>query len=195
MIQECKRPVILAANKVDKLPDKTMLLPLMERFSRILDLAAIVPMSASKGKQVPAVIAEIEKLLPESAPLFPKEQFTDLSERFLCAEMIREQVYQCCEKEIPYETAIEIEDFNEAEREVPKHLIVIKAVIHVSRESHRPIILGRSGDRIKEIGTFARRAMEKMLGAKVHLELFVHVEPEWTRSDNGLAKVGYGPVR
>ena len=130
--------------------------------------------------------------LPEGPPLFPAEQWTDLKETDLCAELIREQLLRQTGQEVPYSTAVLVEQFDESERSVgPRGLVCISASILVERDSQKAIVIGKGGSRLKSIGSSARHEMERLLGAKVFLELHVRVEPGWTRTSRGLRRAGY----
>jgi GTP-binding protein Era len=124
--------------------------------------------------------------------LFPAETWTDVDERDLCAELVREQILRQTEKEVPYSAAVLVEEFDESERAVgPRGLVRIMATVLVERDSQKAIVIGKGGARLKEIGTKARREMERLLGAKVFLQLHVRVEPGWTQSEKGLRRAGY----
>jgi len=130
--------------------------------------------------------------LPEGPALFPPEQWTDMQERELCAELIREQLLRQTGQEVPYSAAVLVEQFDESRRgEGPRGLVRMSATIVVERESQKAIVIGKGGARLKEIGTRAREEIEALLGAKVYLELFVRVEPDWTRTAKGLRRAGY----
>ncbi len=189
MLREAGKPVIFVPNKVDLVPPP-MLLPLLERISKELTLFAAVPLSALNGKGVEGLKAELRRALPEASPLYPTDQWTAVSERFLCAEIIREKIFHLTEQEVPYATAVEIEKFDESERET-RELCKINAVIIVERPQQKAIIIGKGGDMVKKIGTLARQDMQKMLGCRVHLEIFVKVEPEWSKTTQGLKRVGF----
>ncbi len=190
MLTRAGRPVILVANKIDAV-SKPLLLPVIDALSKRLNLLAVVPMSALKGDGLPALIGEIEAKLPVSPALYPLDHWTEQSERFMVAEIIREKIFHLTEQEIPYACAVEIEVFNEEERET-NDLVKIHAAIIVERDAQKPILIGKGGDMIKRIGTLARKDITELLECRVYLELFVKVVPEWTRTEKGLRKVGYG---
>jgi GTP-binding protein Era len=162
-----EKPVLLVINKID-LISKNELLPIMERYSRLRSFEQIIPISALLGDGVEILVAELFKILPEGPKLFPEDMITDLPERFLAAELIREKVIRLTREEIPYATAVVVEEFKEREG---KNLIVIKATIQVERDSQKGILIGGKGHMLKEVGRLAREEIEALLGARVFLEL------------------------
>jgi len=187
-LAEARRPVALAVNKVDTLKAKSLLLPMLERWSKNESLKAIVPVSATRGTNVDRLIAELWSLLPEGPPLYGPDMLTDRSERFLAAELIREQLFLGLRQEIPYAVAVVIEEWQER---ADKNDVVIAATIVVEREGQRAIILGKKGAMIREIGTRARGAISDLLQRPAHLKLHVKVHPDWTTSADALARYGY----
>lgn len=187
VLQRSETPVILVINKIDLVPRES-LLPLIETYSNLFDFAEIFPVSAAKGEGTEALVERIRELLPQGSPYYPEDMITDLPERFIVAEMVREQILNQTREEIPYGVAVEVESFEEKPK---KDLIVIGAVIHVERESHKRIIVGSKGSRLRAIGQSARREIEKLLGSRVYLELFVHVQKNWTESAHQLKRFGY----
>ena len=183
------KPVIFVPNKVDVVPP-TVLLPVLERVSKAIPLFAAVPISALTGDGVEALKRELARALPESPPMFPADVWTDVSERFLCAELIREKIFHLTEQEVPYAAAVVIESFDESERET-RDLVKVNAAITVERPAQKAILIGKGGEMIKRIGSLARVDMQKMLGCRVHLELFVKVERDWSRTAQGLRRVGF----
>lgn len=179
-------PVVLAVNKVDRLRDKGALLPEIEALSARVHAAAIVPVSAQKGIGLDDLVDAIAALLPEGPPLFGAEEVTTLSERFFAAELLREQLFRLLGEELPYSTAVEIERF-ETERALRR----IHAAIIVERESQKPIIIGRKGEKLKTIATEARKQMEQLYGGKVFLEVWVKVKGGWAESSAMLKRLGY----
>lgn len=166
-------PVFLLLNKVDRVK-KPALLPLIDRYRRAFDFNEIFPISARTGEGCANLVDAWLRFLPEAEPYFPSDQFTDQPERFLAGEIIREKAILETREEIPHALAVLIDSFEET----PK-LIHIRASICVEREGQKGILIGKSGERIKQIGTFARKELEQILGAKVFLETFVRVEPRW----------------
>jgi GTP-binding protein Era len=181
-----KTPSLILLNKID-LVAKGKLLPLMQRCSELLPGKEIVPISALKGEGVPAILKIVERWLPEGPQYFPEGDFTDQTERFVAAEIIREKIFVLTHEEIPYGVAVAIDEFTEKEE---KNLIVIKATIVTERESHKPILIGKRGAMLKEIGRRAREELEALLGCKIFLELFVKVDRGWTEDPNALTEMG-----
>jgi GTP-binding protein Era len=191
-----KKPLVLAVNKVDRVKDKGLLLPLIEAWSALPGLSAIVPISAMKGSGVDRLLVELCRVLPASEPLFPDDMLTDAPERLLCAERIREQLYLQTQKELPYATAITIDSWEErisdrGHKAGERGVAVVSATIHVEKPNQKRIVIGEGGSRIREIGKAARVEIEALLGCAVHLELFVRVDEDWSRSRMGLREMGY----
>ena len=134
--------------------------------------------------------AEIATNLPEGPLLYPRDHWTDISERFLVAEVLREKIFHLTEQEIPYATYVDIEKFDESERET-RNLVKISALVVVERPQQKGIVIGKGGEMLKRIGTLARKEMQKLLDCRVHLEMFVKVERNWTKTAKGLRKVGF----
>lgn len=180
-------PVVLVLNKIDKLDDKEKLLPFIEKMSSLFPFAAIVPVSAQKGgAQLDELLAEIRHHLPEGAPIFGEDEITDRSERFLAAEIVREKVFRLSGEEVPYSVSVEIEKF-----EIVGNLRRIFAAIIVDREGQKPILIGSKGEKLKEIGTQARKDMEKLFDGKVYLEVWVKVKGGWADDERALKSLGY----
>lgn len=180
------KPVLLAVNKIDLLADKGRLLPLIARARQAREFDEVVPISARSGKQVDLLLDLCAARLPEAPPLYDPETLTDRSERFLSAELIREKLFRQLGDELPYTSTVEIERYEELPR-----LRRIHAAILVDREAHKPIVLGAGGERIKRIATEARIDLERLLGCKVYLELFVKVKSGWAGSEQSLRAYGY----
>lgn len=185
-LEKQKTPVILVINKVDKVY-KLELLPAMDRYNREMNLAAIVPISALNGDNVDQLTAEVVAMLPEGPQYYPPDMVTDQPERFIAAEMVREQIFVQTKQELPYSTAVTVEEFDEEDAA----LVRIRAVIHVERNSQKGIIIGKKGAMLKTIGTAARADIQRLIGAKVFLELFVKVEKNWSRNARSLSRFGY----
>ncbi|MBY5925528.1 MULTISPECIES: GTPase Era [unclassified Halomonas] len=181
-----KAPVILAVNKVDRLQDKASLLPWLAELGNKREFAAVVPIAAQHGTNVPELEAEIEKHLPEGIHYFPEDQVTDKSMRFLAAEMVREKVMRQLGDELPYQMTVEIEEFRDEAR-----VVHISALILVERQGQKKILIGESGDRIKKIGREARLDMERALDKKVMLNLWVKVKRGWSDDERALKSLGY----
>ncbi|MEA1967270.1 MAG: GTPase Era [Thermodesulfobacteriota bacterium] len=179
------RQVVLALNKID-LIKKHEILPLIEKYSSLLNFNAVIPISAKTGAQTMELLSEVEKCIPISPRLFPEDTLTDLSERFIAAEMIREKIFRHTGMEIPYSIAVTVDSF-----EVEKKLIVIHASIHVNRNSQKGIIIGKGGKMLKTIGEKARKDIERMTGSKILLKLFVKETKNWVRNEQSLKEFGY----
>ncbi len=180
-------PVILAVNKVDRIKEKSRLLPLIERLTQRHDFAAVVPVSARRGTNLEALESEITSRLPEGPELFPEDQVTDRSERFMAAELVREQLMTALGQELPYATTVEIEAFEEEGR-----LRRIAAVVWVERAGQKKIVIGEGGRRLKHVGRAAREEMERMFDARVYLKLWVKVREGWSDDERALRSLGYG---
>lgn len=184
---QLRRPLILALNKTD-LVAKPALLALIARWSQAVAFEALVPVSAQTGDQLPALLQALEACLPLGPPLFPADAITDMPERFIAAEMIREKVFRFTGQEIPYSTAVTIERFAEETRPA---LVKIFATIHVERDSQKGVVIGKGGAKLKQIGVAARSEIERMIGAQVYLKLLVRVEKNWSQDSRALRKFGY----
>jgi GTP-binding protein Era len=189
-LREAGRPVILAVNKVDKVKDKTKLLPLLETWGLRAPFAALIPISATGGVGVVDVVRELLKVLPAGAPLFDPDTLTDRSERFLAAELIREQLFNRLRQEIPYATGVVVDNWEERDAPGPGD-VVIDATIMVEHDSQKSIVVGKGGAMVRDVGTAARAEITKLIGRPVHLRLFVKVAPDWTSSEVGIARLGY----
>ena len=180
------RPVILVINKTDQLKDRNVMLPFLAKVSAEFDYAAIVPISAAKGRQTDTLLAEARKHLPNEGLMFPEDDLTDKSERFLASEYIREKVFRLLGDELPYATTVEIEKF-ETEGELRR----IFAAIVVDREGHKAIVIGKGGESLKRIASEARRDMERLFDSKVYLEIWVKVKSGWNDDERLLKSLGY----
>lgn len=187
LVAQSEVPVILAVNKVDRVKQKEALLPFLSEMSARHDFAEIVPLSAKNGKNLQSLEALVLQALPENGKFFPDDQLTDRPERFFAAEMIREQVTRRFAKELPYATSVEIEKFEELEGRYRIH-----AVIWVEKPGQKAIIIGKSGQALKELGTQARKSMESFFQTKVHLEIWVKVKKSWSSDEAALVRLGYG---
>ena len=179
-------PIIIGLNKVDRVA-KPELLPLIEAWTKLQPETEVVPLSAVTGDNVDALERVIARRMPVGPPLFPADMVTDRSPQFIAQEIIREQLYHQLGKELPYASAVQVETWNEKKGE-----LVIGAVIVVERESQKPIVVGKGGHRVRELGIAARTAVGAALGKTVHLTLFVKVREEWSRDEREMAKLGYG---
>ena len=186
MLQESHTAALILLNKID-LVSKGRLLPLMERCSTLLPDREILPVSALQGDNIALLLNRIEPLLPEGPRYYPEGEITDQTERFIASEIIREKIFLLTREEIPYGTAVTIDEFTEKEE---KDLIVIKATIHTDRESHKPILIGKKGAMLREIGRQAREEIERLLGCRLFLELFVKVDTGWSQDPRALTEFG-----
>ncbi len=186
LVKQSDKPSILLLNKTDKLADKSQLLPLIELYQKEHDWKAIVPISALKGDQIEQLLHEMSESLPEGAPIFSDDEFTDQSMRALAAEIVREKILETTGEEIPYVTAVVTERWEEEREDFTR----IYCTIFVERESQKKIIIGRGAQRLKQIGTRARGEIEKMLGHRCHLQLFVKVEEDWRDKQRLLNEMG-----
>lgn len=177
LIKSYGGPVFLLLNKIDKV-QKEKLLPLIEHYSRLHDFQEIIPISAARGEGLDVLLERIIANLPQGPRYFPEEQLTDQPERFLASEIIREKVLQKTGKEVPYSIAVMIDSYEELAK-----LTRIAATIYCEREGQKGILIGKGGERLKEIGTAARLELEQLLSKKVFLELFVKVKPAWRESE------------
>jgi len=179
-------PVVAAINKIDKLRDKTQLLPYLAVVAGLYDFSAAVPISAERGSQLPELREEIARLLPVRPALFGEDEITDRDERFLAAEFVREKIFRTLGDEIPYATGVAIDSF-----ETEAALRRIHASVYVDKASQRAILLGEGGSRMKSIATAARHDMERLFGGKVFLEVWVRVKPGWADDERTLTRLGY----
>lgn len=178
-------PVMILINKID-LSDQPSLIKLVEHWNVLVPKAEIIPISAQEKFNLEYVFKRILDNLPEGMPYFPKDELTDRNERFFAQEIIREKILLFYDKEIPYSVEIEVESFRDEEK-----ILRIAAVIHVSRETQKGIIIGHRGEALKRVGTSARIDMEEFFGKKVFLELFVRVTKEWRDKEIQLRNFGY----
>lgn len=185
-LSEADKPVLLVINKIDLLQDKAELLPKIDKLKEKYHFAHIIPVSAKDADNTHHLEEEISKLLPEGPQLYPDDQVTDKNIRFQVAEIIREKLIHATEEELPYTTTVEIEEFKQDEK-----LTEIGAVIWVERQGQKIIIIGKKGARLKKIGIQARREIEKIVGNKVFLRLWVKVKENWTDDDKALRNLGY----
>lgn len=188
-LAQCEKadcPVILAVNKVDMVKDKDRLLPFIQETAARFAFAAIVPVSAKQGTQLVELEQQIIAHLPESAPLYPEDQVTDRSVRFLAAEIIREKLVRLLGDELPYACSVEIEKFDESEK-----LVKIYAVIWVERDNQKAIVIGKGGAKLKRIGQEARTDLEALLEKKIYLKTWVKVKSGWADDERALQQLGY----
>lgn len=186
LLKEASQPVLLVINKID-LVEKGKLLPLIDDLSKKLSFSKIIPVSAKSTDGVDLLLTNITELLKEGPRYFAEDIITERPERFIVSEMIREKVFALIKDEVPYSTAIEIEEFKDKKKQ---NIVVISAAIYVERDSQKKIIIGKKGSMIKKIGSQARKDIEGLLGTKVFLELFVKVRSEWKNKGSMLKDLG-----
>jgi GTPase len=186
LVKNSGKTAILVLNKIDKVKDKKNLLPLIEYYSKEYDFAEIVPVSALKGEAVDNLLKQIIKHLPKGEPIFAEDELTDQPMRTLVAEMVREKILQTTGEEIPYVTAVVTEKYDESEPGLTK----IYCAIYVERPSQKGIIIGKQGAKLQQIGTAARLEIEKLLGHRVYLQLFVKVVEDWRNKEQKLNEIG-----
>lgn len=180
------RPVILVINKIDHLEALNTLLPFIEKMQTVFPFVSIVPVSAKRNTQLDRLLSETKKYLPVASPMFDADDLTDRDERFLAAEFLREKIFRLLGDELPYTTSVVIEKF-----ETEGNLRRIFAAVLVDRESHRAMILGEGGLKMKEIASAARKDMENLFGGKVWLEVFIRVRSGWADDESALRKLGF----
>lgn len=177
MAKRTGTPVFLLLNKIDLLKQKDVLLPMIEEHQRLYDFKEVIPLSARKKQGLDILLEKVVENLPAAPPYFPEDQVTDQPVRFMVAETIREQVLLATSEEVPYATTVVVEQFEEGAK-----LTRIAATIYCERDGQKRILVGKQGQMLKRIGTGARMQIEKMVGTKVYLELFVKVHPNWRES-------------
>lgn len=186
LVKQANIPCILVVNKVDKIDDKTQLLPWMEEMSQRHDFAAIIPISARTGVQVTELQDKLQTYLPEGPHLFPDDQLTDRPTKFLCSELLREKIFRFCGQELPYAVTVDIESFKDE-----GNLVRIHALILVEKDNHKRMIIGDRGQKLKEMATEARIDMERLLGKKVFLQCWCKVKSGWADDERMLKQLGY----
>lgn len=186
LVKNSGKKAILVLNKIDKLKDKTELLPLIELYRNEYDFAEIIPISALKGDAVDNLLGRIIEHLPPGEPIFSEDEMTDQPVRLIVAELVREQILRTTGEEIPYVTAVITEKFDDSEPGLAR----IYCAIYVERPSQKGIIIGKAGAKLKAIGTEARGEIEALIGKKVHLTLFVKVVADWRNRGRDLDDLG-----
>lgn len=185
-VKDANVPTILVINKLDKLKDKKLALPLMQKLGEKYSFAHIIPLSAKKAENLDSLEKTLIEMMPEGPHLFPDEQITDKNERFLVAEIIREKLIRATEQELPYSTTVVVESMQQEGK-----LLEINATIWVERDGQKPIVIGKNGQLLKHIGTQARKDIVKLLGRKVFLRLWVKVKSDWTDDERALGSLGF----
>lgn len=186
LIAQQSSPAALVVNKVDLIQDQSTLLPFIEGLSSRFEFDAVLPVSALRSRGLDELVKYLERHVPEGPHLFPEDQITDRSQRFLAAELVREKIIRQLGDELPYAAAVEIESFAEDDRGV----LHIHALILVERDGQKKILIGESGDRLKSIGTSARKDMERAFDSKVMLKLWVKVKSGWSDDARALKTLG-----
>lgn len=186
LLKKVNTPVILVLNKIDKVHPED-LLPVMERYSKLHKFAEIIPVSAIHGNNVQTLLDQLTGYLPEGPMYYPADQVTDHPEQFVCAELIREKILQLTREEVPHSIAVEIESMGTSDNGVVR----IGAVIYVERQSQKGIVIGKNGSLLKEVGKLARQDMERLLGSKIFLELWVKVKEDWRNRESVLKSLGF----
>ncbi len=181
-------PVLLALNKVDRVPDKAKLLPVLERYAARYPFHALIPLSAATGTGVDRLEAAVLALLPVGPPLYPPDTITDQPETFFVAETVREKLFLSTRAEVPYASAVRVEELVDRG---PRGPLYIRAAIFVEQPSQKAIIIGEGGAALKRIGQAARRELEAFFGVRVYLDLWVRVRRHWRRDDRALRELGY----
>jgi GTP-binding protein Era len=182
-------PLIIVANKVDRVRAKGDLLPFLARCGELCPGAEIMPVSARTGFGVDALVARVKELLPAGMPSYPEDQLSTLPLRFMASEIVREKLFLNLSQELPYNLAVEIDLWEEREAD---NLTCVGATIYTSRDSHKGIIIGKQGRTLKKVGQEARRELKELLGTKVHLELWVKVKQRWTEDGFFMTSLGLG---
>ncbi len=185
LLEKLKLPLILVINKVDLIP-KPKLLPLIEHAMTMGPFEEAIPVSAKTGQNIDRLIQALTRKLPQGPALFPDDMITDRAERFLVAEMIREKVVRLTRQELPYATAVSVEQFEES-----PDLLKLYATIHVERDSQKGMVIGKKGAMLKTIGTAARKEIERFMQVKVFLDLHVRVEKNWSKDPQAIRRLGY----
>lgn len=185
-LKQVNTPVILVLNKIDKVHPEA-LLPVIENYRKLHDFAEIIPVSALQGNNVQGLLEQLGKYLEEGPMYYPADQVTDHPEQFVCAELIREKILQLTREEIPHSVAVEIESMSRGDNGV----VNIGAVIYVERDSQKGIVIGKQGALLREVGKLARQDMERLLGSKIFLELWVKVKKDWRNRESVLKSLGF----
>lgn len=177
-------PAVLLLNKIDKIRDKKELLPIIEQYSGLYDFAEVIPISVKTRSNTELILPALEKFASEGEHFFPEDIATDRTERFMCSEMIREKILWVMQQEIPHGTAVVIESFKPRTNKNNEEIIDIGAVIICEKDSHKGMIIGKGGERLKQIASLARKDIEELLDVKVNLQIFVKVKEDWRNREN-----------
>ncbi|WP_454192123.1 GTPase Era [Paenibacillus sp. Marseille-Q7038] len=185
-LKDVKTPVILVLNKIDQIEPEA-LLPLIEQYRKLHEFAEIVPISAKHGNNVNTLLDQVKKYLPVGPQYYPEDQITDHPEQFVIAELVREKILHMTREEVPHSIAVTIEEMRAQENGT----VYVSAVIYVERDSQKGIIIGKQGALLKEVGKRARHDIERLLGSKIFLELWVKVKKDWRNQDRVLRDLGF----
>lgn len=185
-LREARSPVLLAPNKIDRVPGRTALLPYLDRFQEGGEFDEIIPVSARRGENLDALVDQVRLRLPVAPAMFPADALTDRSERFLAGELVREKLTRKLDQELPYRLAVEIERFRRRKR-----LLHVCAVVWVERPSQKGIVIGKGGRVLKAAGAEARANMESLFGSRVHLEIHVKARAGWSNDERVLRSLGH----
>jgi len=188
-VNESNRPILVVANKIDRIKEKDQLLPFMARIAELWPNAEYIPVSALKSKGTDRLLERILDCIPEGPQMYPEDQLSTVPMRFMASEIIREKLFYALRQELPYSTAVEIEEWDETTRQ---DMVIINAAIYTSRKSHKGMIIGKQGATLKKIGSQARADIMELTGTKVHLELWVKVREGWTEDPGFLRTMGLG---
>lgn len=180
---------VLVINKIDLLPDKSALIPQIEELTKLYEFEAVVPVSAKTGNGVPDLAAELKKLAEEGEHFFDEDTLTDQPERVIASEIVREKLLRLLEREVPHGVAVVVESMKERNEGEP--ITDITATIYCEKDSHKGIIIGKNGDMLKRVGTYARQDMEQFFGCKINLQLWVRVKEDWRNREAALRSFGY----
>ena len=186
-VRESANPVLLVPNKVDRIADRTALLPWIEGIDGGEEFAEIIPVSARRGENLVALEDQVRRRMPVAPPMFPDDALTDRSERFLAGELVREKLTRKLDQELPYQLTVEIERFRREKR-----IVHVGAVVWVERSSQKGIVIGKGGKVLKAVGAEARANMESLFGRRVHLEIWVKARAGWANDERVLKSLGYG---
>lgn len=185
---ENETPVILLLNKIDLVKNKEELLPMIAQYSELYDFAEIIPISVKRMTNTEKILPALERYASEGEHFFPDDIATDRTERFLCGEIVREKILWTMDQEIPHGTAVDIESFKQRAGKNGAEIIDIGAVIICEKQSHKGMIIGKGGERLKQIGSMARKDIEELLGCKVNLQIFVKVKEDWRNRESVISE-------
>jgi GTP-binding protein Era len=189
-VSDVEVPILLIINKIDLLDSPDSLLPLIDAYAGTYSFEEIIPISALKADGIDLVLSKTARLLPEGPPIFPSDRLTNVPERIIAAEIIREKIFEYLHQEIPYSVAVVVDNFEEKQ---DRDILVIEATVYVEKESQKAIVIGKKGQMLKDIGTQARQGLEGFFCINVYVTLWVKVEKNWSSRIKSLRKLGYLP--